>query len=111
MDRMRVYVLFHSDIEDDKYVRGVFASREIAEQNASMDEQRGPDYVRSHRIDCCYVDEWDVATETLPVQHGPDKMYARAVDPLDRLISDRMIALIMENLSREPRVVGLVRKT
>jgi hypothetical protein len=30
---VKVYVLFHADIEDDRYVRGVYAKREDAEQD------------------------------------------------------------------------------
>lgn len=75
---MTVYVVFHSDIEDDKYVRGVFATRELADQVTTMDEQCG-DLVRQHKgfpngeSLCCFVEAYEVATEAPYVQYGPPK--------------------------------------
>ena len=35
---MRVYVVFHADIEDDRYVRAVCSTRDLAEQRANNPE-------------------------------------------------------------------------
>ena len=65
---MKVYVVFHADIEGDKSVRGVFASRESAEALCLERVDRttyGPKTLKYHLIDragsaCCEVQEWDV---------------------------------------------------
>ena len=69
---MKVYVLFHADIEDDRYVRGVYARREDAEADVAKDEMPR----RSHHDACCSVDEMEVLTqpvglEPLPPMYGP----------------------------------------
>jgi len=66
---MKVYVVFHCDIEDDKSVRGVFLSRESAE---ALTHERldfttyGPDTPKRHfeatddrESLCCSVQEWE----------------------------------------------------
>lgn len=70
---MTVYVLFHADLEDDRYVRGVFATRTLAESQVSVDEVSGRDrpIFRSHGDYCCGVDELEVAETAPDVYHGP----------------------------------------
>ena len=69
---MTVYYVWHSDIEDDRYVRGIFASRELAEQAITLDET-GNGYRRKHAEWCCAVVEEELATELPRVEYGPDR--------------------------------------
>lgn len=70
---MKVWLVFHADIEDDRYVRGVFATKELAEAVVTLDEtypvRTGLDdyfdtriVVRHHGDYCCGVDEVEVRT-------------------------------------------------
>lgn len=70
---MRVYVLFHADIEDDRYVRGVYARREDAEADVGVHEFWGPEgqYRRRHNDYCCEVEELEVLESAGLPQHGP----------------------------------------
>ena len=70
---MTVYLVWHNDIEDSKWPRGVFATRELAEHVATMSEDRyGDGYVSDHWIGCCEIEEYEVATEAPRVQAKPN---------------------------------------
>jgi hypothetical protein len=65
---MKVYVVFHADIEDDRYVRAVCSTAERARAVADSPEaesDRG--YARDHltrggtqESACCYVEAWEL---------------------------------------------------
>lgn len=70
---MKVYVLFHADLEDDRYLRGVYLRREDAEADVGADEFWGPEwqYRRRHHAYCCEVDELEVLEAATARLHGP----------------------------------------
>lgn len=110
---MKVYVLFHADIEDDRYLRGVYARREDAEADVSVNEAWGkPEspYRRRHGDWCCSVDEEEVLEPAELPQHGP--FATERIDPnatglvrmdlgpmIERLVAAQFPA--WENLVRE----------
>ena len=67
---MRVFVLYHADIEDDRYVRGIYQRREDAKADLTVEpvewaavtvRDKGPYCTtRLHSDACCYVEKWDV---------------------------------------------------
>ena len=95
---MKAYVLFHADIEDDRYVRGVYANEGAAQGDVTADEwhdnyvlaeyamnlnatdpvitPRGEKtinrpYRRQHDEYCCSVEEYEVRGLSTPRHHGP----------------------------------------
>ena len=86
---MNVYVLLHAGLEDDIYVRGVYAERATAEADVATHEDRDG-YDVKHGRWCCGVDEWPVLTE--PVGLGPiyGPREPRTMSPLMRAIVESM---------------------
>lgn len=88
---MKVYVLFHADIEDDRYVRGVYARHEDAEADVVKVEDRG--YEKQHDKWCCGVDEVEVLEQ--PV--GLDPLYGPPVPPEGGyIIADTLAGALQE---------------
>jgi len=74
---MKVYVLFHADIEDDRYVRGVYATEALAEEALVWDEYTeydGRGSWRYHSTYCCGVDETELLDHVVLPFHGPEQV-------------------------------------
>lgn len=92
-----VYAVEHSGIEDDRYVRGVYATRELAETASTMDEVTwyGDRVSRqSHDWYCCGAVEYPVAESLPELWHGPDEPVV--YDASNSLIPDSVIDALIE---------------
>lgn len=72
---MKVYVLFHADIEDDRYVRGVYATEALATEALIWDEYHeysGRGSWSRHNEHCCGVDEMELLDHLELPFHGPE---------------------------------------
>jgi len=81
---MKVFVVFHADLEDDRYVRFVCDSMTLAEELLTLDEvYRSGDRTvrRTHGPYCCGVDEEELLDHHPEIEHGPDSVYAHAPGP------------------------------
>lgn len=105
---MKVYLLWHSDIEDDRYVRGVFSNQEAALAELPV-EPVSQGRNREHHDVCCSVEEWEVRDEAIiapapePVPYDPahaliplgvlerieEQLYAKTDDLLTRVLRSR----------------------
>jgi hypothetical protein len=100
---MTVYVLFHADIEDDRYVRGVYANKELAEEALVWDEYRDG-YRRGHHVSCCYVDEMELLDHVELPFHGPEHREMRPPSPLAEMMFEFMRPNLLRSLIKEPSV-------
>lgn len=66
---MNVWVVYHADIEDDKYIRGIYATPRLAEEALALPEVRSfpggrwseaRTVARRHDDSCCGVEDWTV---------------------------------------------------
>jgi hypothetical protein len=110
--KLEVWLLEHRDIEDDKYVRGIFRS-EAAASAAMTQHEVSPDSWRPtfhrHGDWCCIVSREIVLDEPEQVYHGPEVPYMGPL-PRPRTIWDDMADHIMESLTR-PSIFDIIRAT
>ena len=96
---MSVFVLFHADIEDDRNVRAVYATRELAEAALTRPDVEIVEhndnckactgrhvYWRTHSDACCSVDEWPIL-DALPADE-PEPETPWVDDPANRMVPD-----------------------
>lgn len=104
---MKVFVLFHADIEDDRYVRGVYATEEAAEADVEgwHIEWELP---RRHYSSCCSVLIFEVRTEPHPL-YGPFR--SELIDPnAQSLFGYDLSARLMESFSAPSPLLEWVRQ-
>lgn len=92
-----VYVLFHSDIEDDKYVRGVYERREVAEADVPKSERRYsdmPDYQRDHSDACCGVDEMEILAHPVGLEPLPPRPITDADAFIPRSFQEQLLYML-----------------
>lgn len=90
---MTVYVLFHADLEDDRYVRGVYERREDAEADLTGgSEEHG--YIRDHDDACCSVDEMPLLTAPVGTW-GPEYGPFPPLSPFMQAFMEDMVARML----------------
>lgn len=109
---MRVFILFHADIEDDRYVRGVYSTRTAAEGDIAADEWSsaggGREYRRRHHEFCCSVDEVEVLDASEPRRYGPFVDELRDPNAVGLFRSDIVERLLEQYMAPSP-LFDLVR--
>lgn len=89
---MTVWVLYHGDIEDDRYIRGIFTTEALANEALRWDEDRGGSLRRSHHAYCCDVSAFEVQAQLPDIVHGPEAVYA--ADPGKPLFGPAVVAAL-----------------
>lgn len=85
---MKVFIVFHAGIEDDRDVRYVCETEALAEQLVSVDEVTwygDRQSRRPHGRYCCGVDEVDVLTSFPEIEHGPDSEFQHPPRPRTKM--------------------------
>jgi hypothetical protein len=96
---VNVYVLFHADLEDDRDVRGVYATREAAEAALTVHEvyeSGGRPGFHQHHEWCCSVHEWPLLDAPEPVYLGPEY---RGIPTPPSALEQAMLDIIWKNLN------------